>query len=131
MRTLSFEEVVLSRGVGMLGRSQQGADPVLPLLDVEVVFVLQRAPEYRREFVERLEQLAGRLAQRLLLEAVIARAHVLEDRLLGARGDNRLRLTLDEHVGPLSRSSSLLDGRQAENAIRAPDLPLAQEDHPA
>src|SRR5438552_2196996 len=115
----------------MLGRSQQGAEPSLPLLDVEVVFVLQRAPQDRREFVERLEQLAGGLAQRLLLEAVIARAHVLEDRLLGARGDNRLRLALDEYVGALPRAASLLDRRQADNAIRAPVLSVAEEDHPA
>jgi len=54
--------------------------------------------------VERLEQLAGRLAQGFLLEAVVARTHVLEDRLLGAGSNDRLALPLDEDVGALTRS---------------------------
>jgi len=53
----------------MLGRSQQGAKPALPLLDVEVVLVLQRAPEHRRELMECLEQLAlNALDQREVLD---------------------------------------------------------------
>src|SRR5690349_11157511 len=115
----------------MLGRPQQRAEPPLPLLDVEMVLVLQRAPEYRREFVERLEQLAGRLPQPFELEAPIGRAHVLEDALLGARGHDRLRLPFDEDVGALSRSAPLVDRRQTKNAIRAPVLAVAEKDHAA
>jgi len=47
---------------------------VLPFLDIEVMLVLQGAPQHRRELMERLEQLARRVAQRFLLEAVVAGA---------------------------------------------------------
>ncbi len=42
------------------------------------------SPVLRRELVERLEQLAGRMAQRFLLEAVVAGAHVFSSPRCGS-----------------------------------------------
>src|SRR5258708_9349799 len=113
----------------MLDRVPLRAEPSCPALDVEVVRVLPRAAQHRRELVKRLEQLAGRLAQRFLLEAVVARTHVLEDRLLGARSDDRLALPPDEDVGALTRSAPLLDRCQTENPLLAPVFSVTHEDH--
>src|SRR5204862_6897687 len=98
----------------MRGGAQQVTEASFPLLDVELVLVLERPAQHRREFVERLEQLARRLAQPLLLEAVVGRPHVLENRLLGPRGDARLPLSVDEDIGALSRTAPLLDRPQTE-----------------
>src|SRR5205807_1778350 len=83
--------------------------PMLPLLGVEVVLLLQRAAQPRRELVERGEQLGDRLAQPLYLKPRVARSHVLEDALLGARRDDRLCATLHEHVGAAFGPTLLLD----------------------
>src|SRR5205814_2016463 len=82
---------------------------LLPRRDVEVVLLLQRTAQHRRELVERGDQLRDRFAQRLYLKARIARPHVLEDALLGARRDDRLRATLHEHVGPAFGPALLFD----------------------
>jgi len=47
MPILAVEEIVLLRGIGMRRRSQQAPQPLLPLLDVEMMLVLQRAPQHR------------------------------------------------------------------------------------
>src|SRR5439155_4015147 len=87
----SLEEFVLRDGLRRLRGPEDVAQPLLPLLHVEVVLVLKRPPEDRRKFVERGEQLRDGFPQRLDLEATLGRAHVFEDALLGARGDDRLR----------------------------------------
>src|ERR1700704_6690934 len=113
----------------MLGGAQQGPKPPFPFLDVEVMLVLKGPPEHRRELVERLEQLACRLPQRLELEARIGRPHVLENALLGARGHDRLLASLDEDVGALSGPPAFFDGHQTEDSVRAPILAVPEEYH--
>src|SRR5258706_16485141 len=110
----------------MPGGPQRVGAQYLPFLQVEVMLVVQRPPQYRREFVERLEQFAGGLPQPFELEAPIGGTHVLEDALLRARGHNRLGLPLDEDVGALPRPAPLVDPRQTPNAIRAPVLSEAE-----
>src|SRR5437667_133881 len=103
--------------------------PLLPQLDVEAVLLLQGAALRGGEVVERGEQLGDRLAQRLHLKAGVARAHVLEDALLGARGDDRLRAPLDEHVSPALGATIFFDGHQPEDRVRAPVLAVPEKDH--
>src|SRR2546426_8029683 len=50
------------------------------------------------------------------LEAGVGRAHVFEDTLLGARGDDRLRAPFHEHVGPALGPTILLDRHQPERS---------------
>src|SRR5260370_41905079 len=102
-REESGEQIVLPGRLDRRGGAQQLAQMRLPLLHVEMVLVLQRAPQYRRELAQRFQQLPRGLAQGLRLEAVAARAHILEDALLGARCHDRLRAALPEHIGALAR----------------------------
>src|SRR5438094_607406 len=82
------------------------------------------------ELVQRGEQLGNRFARGLRLEAGVGRAHVFEDALLGARGDDRLRAPFHEHVGPALGPTILLDRHQPEDGVRAPVLAVSQKDHP-
>src|SRR6266516_6667732 len=127
---LSVEQLVLIHQLGRRRRAQDLPQPLLPFLDVEVVLVEQRAPQDGRELVERGEQLGDRLTEGLDLEGLVRRPHVLEDALLGARGDDRLRVPVDENVGPPSRAPVLLDGHQADDGVGAPVLAVPQEHHP-
>src|SRR5256885_11041019 len=57
------------------------------------------------------------------------RAHVLEDALLGARGDDWLRAPLYEDVGPPLGTALVLDRHQSDDAVGAPVLAVAEKDH--
>ena len=81
--------------------------------------------------MERLQLLDDRRAQRFELEAVVGRTQVREDRVLGARGDDRLRAVLDEHVGAPPGPAVVFDRHQSDDAVRAPVLPVAEEHHTA
>src|SRR5439155_10657750 len=67
--------------------------------------------------------------QRLDLEATLGRAHLFEDALLGARGDDRLRAALHEVVGAPLGAALLLDRHQADDRVGAPVLAVAEKDH--
>src|SRR5712692_1129898 len=126
----SVEQLGLRHRLRGARPAQQFSEPLLPLLHVEVMLVLQRAAQDRRELVEGGEQFRDRLAQRLRLEPGFARAHVLEDRLLAAGGDDRLGATRDKHVGAALRAAVLLDRHQADDGIRTPVLAVPEKDHP-
>src|SRR2546428_5620264 len=128
-REESGEQVVLPGRLDHRGRAQQLAQMQLPFLHVEMVLVLQRPTQDRRELVKCLQQLSGRLPQRLGLEAIVARAHVLEDALFGARRHDRVGAALDEDVGALAGPATLLDRHQPEDPVGTPILPIAQKDH--
>src|SRR5207253_11361249 len=103
--------------------------PLLPRLEVKMVLLLQRTAQHRRELVERGQELGDRFAQRLYVKPRVARPHVLEDALLGARRDDRLRATLHEHVGPAFGATLLFNRHQAEYDVGAPVLAVAEKDH--
>src|SRR6266511_5568765 len=126
----SVEQFVLLDGLRRRRGAQHLAQPPLPQLDVEVVLALQGAPRRRRQLMPRREQLGDRLPERLRLEAPLGGAHVLEDALLGARRDDRLRAPLDEDVGPPLRAPLLLDRHQSDDRVGAPVLAVAEKDHP-
>src|SRR5205823_6021523 len=128
-RRPSVEQLVLLDRCRRLGGAQQLPHSLLPLLDVEVLFVLQDPAQHGRKLVERREQLGDRFPQRLHLKAALARPHVFEDALLGARRDDRLDATLHEHAGAPLRPALLLDGHQPDDGIRAPILAVPEKHH--
>src|SRR5512134_1002192 len=127
----SVEQVVLSGRVGMRRSDEQRAEARLPLLRVEVVFVEEHSAQHGRELVERLEQLDGGRAQRLRARPFVALPHVGEDRVLGPRRDQRLAAALDEHLRPLAGATAVRDRHQADDAVGAPVLAVAEGDHVA
>src|SRR5258708_29119842 len=93
-----------------------------------MMFVLQRPAQHRREFVKRFQQLGGGGPQRFRLPAR-ARAHVREDRLLGARGDDRLAAALDIYIGALAGAALVVDRHPTDDLVGAPELAVAEQ-HP-
>src|SRR5258708_39026927 len=123
------EQIVLQMAHARQRRPQQRAETLFPFFDVEMMFVLQRPAQHGREFVKRFQQLGGGGPQRFRLPAR-ARAHVGEDRLLGARGDDGLRAALDIYIGAFPGAPLVVDRHQTDDLVGAPELAVAEKHHP-
>src|SRR5581483_3498181 len=62
-------------------------------------------------------------------KGLIAGAHVFENRLFGARSDDRLRTAIDEHVGAAPWATIVLDRHEAKDRVGAPILSVPERDH--
>src|ERR1043166_2897469 len=125
----SIEQLALLHRLRSAWRAQDLPQALLPAVDVEMVLVQEGPPRSGGKFVERREQVGDRLPQRLGLEAALAGPHVLEDALLGAGRDDRLRASLDEDVGGTLGAAGVLDRGQAGDSPPPPVLAVAEKDH--